>query len=98
MNKNYHQLCKLFAAIQNVKEADRLIRDLFTPQEIKVLTERWQIIQELAKGTSQRKVAKKLNVSISTITRGSTTLKYGTKGFSHFLRKLQKPTPQIPKI
>lgn len=88
-SKAYKQLCKLFASVENVREANLLIQDLLTPQEIEILIERWQIIQELAKGTPQREIAKKLNTSISTITRGSTALKYGSKGFIYFLKKLQ---------
>lgn len=90
MNKNYKELCKLFLSIEDKKEADLLLRDLFTPQELEEFSERWQIVQELNNGTPQRAIAQKLNVSISTITRGSTTLKYGSKGFSYFLTKLKK--------
>lgn len=90
MNKNYKELCKLLLSIENEKEADLLLRDLFTPQELEEFSERWQIVQELDKGTPQREIAQKLNVSISTITRGSTTLKYGSKGFSYFLTKFKK--------
>ena len=87
MKKNYKELCRLLASIENEKEADLLLRDLFTPQELDEFSERWNIVQELDKGTPQREIAKKLEVSISTITRGSTELKYGSKGFALFLAK-----------
>lgn len=87
-SKAYKQFCKLLASTENVRESDLLIQDLLTPQETEILIERWQIIQELAKGTPQRKIAKKLNISISTVTRGSTALKYGPQGFIYFLKKL----------
>lgn len=88
--QHYKELYELFAAIENPKEAKDLLMDILTPQEIDSLAERWQLIQELAKGAPQREVAEKLNISISKITRGSRVLQYGTGGFVHFLRKLGK--------
>lgn len=88
--KAFRELYELFAAIENPKEAEMLLRDILTPQELEAVTERWQLIQGLASGMTQRKVAKKFGVSISKITRGSHELKYGTGGFSHFLKKLKR--------
>lgn len=67
-----------------------LLMDLLTPAEIRSLTKRWLELQELARGTSQREVAKKLKVSISKITRGSRVLKHGTGGAWLFLKRLKK--------
>lgn len=84
------QLWALFASIENEQEAKTLMTDILTPQEIDSIAERWQIIQELEKGHPQRDIAKKLNISIAKITRGSRMLKYGGGGFKHFLEKLKK--------
>jgi Trp operon repressor len=88
--KHYRELCELFAAIENSKEADRLLQDLLTPQEIESLAERWQLVQLLATGMPQRDISEKLNVSISKVTRGSRVLQYGNGGFKLFLEKLKK--------
>ena len=88
--KHYKELCTLFSSIETEKEADRLIQDLLTPQEIGSLAERWQLIQMLAKGVSQRGIAQTLNISISTVTRGSRAFQYGSGGFKYFLKKLKK--------
>ncbi len=90
MKKAYKELCELLASVEDEKEADMLLKDLFTPQERDTLEERWQIIQLLAKKTPQRKIAEKLGISISTVTRGSLAFQYGSKGFLYFLRKLGK--------
>ncbi len=90
MKKSYKELCELLASLKDEKEADLLLKDLFTAQEREVLAERWQIVQELAKGTPQRSIAKKLGISISTVTRGSLAFQYGDKGFIYFLKKLGK--------
>lgn len=90
MKKSSKELCELVASVKNEKEADLLLKDLLTPQERETLEERWQIVQELAKGTPQRQIAEKLGTSISTVTRGSLAFQYGNKGFLYFLNKLRK--------
>lgn len=86
----YKDLYKLFIAIKNEKEAEDLLSDILTPQELDSLAERWQEIQELAKGNTQREVARKLKISVAKVSRGSKILQYGTGGFLHFLKKLKK--------
>lgn len=78
----------LLTSVESLKEADLLIQDLFTPQEIEALSERWQIIRMLAKGIPQREISKILGISISTITRGSRVLQHDGKGFEYFLKKI----------
>ncbi len=89
-SKHIKDFFELITAIDNEKEAKMLLEDLFTPQELSQFVERWQLIQMLNKKIPQRTIATKLNVSISTITRGSRMLQYGTGGFAHFLKKLKK--------
>ena len=68
--KHVKELFALFASVRGEKEAKMLLEDILTPQELASLCERWQLIQELHRGTPQRDIAKKLGVSISKITRG----------------------------
>ena len=88
--KHVRDLYELFASVQEEKEAKMLLEDILTPQELASLAERWQLIQELHKGTPQREIAKKLDISISKITRGSRMLQFGSGGFAYFLKKLKK--------
>ena len=88
--QHFRELCELFASIKSRKEAEMLLKDILTPKEIEDIAERWQLIQGLASGMPQRKVAKKYGVSISKITRGSRMMKYGKGGFALFLRRLGK--------
>lgn len=85
----FSDLYALIASVKSPKEAEMLLQDMLTPQELESLSERWQIVKELAKGTSQRDLAKKLGVSISKITRWSRMLSYGSGGFRYFLEKNQ---------
>lgn len=89
-SQHLRELYELFASVETEKEAKLLLEDILTPQELESLAERWQLIQELYKGTAQRDIAKKLDISISKITRGSRMLQYGAGGFAHFLKKMKK--------
>ena len=89
-SQHLKDLYRLLSSSKDEKEAKMLVHDLFTPQEVASLSERWQLIRELDKGTPQREIAKKLGVSISKITRGSRILQFGSGGFKHFLKKLKK--------
>lgn len=85
----YHtELYELIAALDSPREAEILLKDLLTPQELDSVAERWQEIQLLVSGMPQRDIAEKLGISISKITRGSHALKYGTGGFRKMLEKL----------
>lgn len=87
----HKDLYKLFCAIETPAEAKLLLEDILTPQELDSVAERWQEVQLLAQGMTQRDVAKKLDISISKVTRGSRMLQYGSGGFSLFLKKMGKP-------
>jgi Trp operon repressor len=87
--KALRDLYALMAAPRNPREAKLLIDDLLTPAEIRSITERWQLVQALARGMKQRDVKKKYKISISKITRGSHMLKNGGGGFKLFLKRLR---------
>lgn len=82
---------ELVEVLQKVSEDKKLLNDflldLLTPQEYKELPKRWQIVKLLAKGMPQRQIAKELNVSIATITRGSRELLDLKGGFRKVLKK-----------
>ena len=88
--KHLRELYQLLASLDSEKEAKLLLEDLFTPQELASLAERWQLVRELHAGTPQRDIAKKLHISISKITRGSRQMKFGSGGFPLFLKRLKK--------
>lgn len=85
--KHVNDVYRLFASVENEKEARMLLQDILTPQELEDIAGRWRLIRELARGTPQREIAAKLDLSISKITRGSRMLQFGSGGFRHFLKK-----------
>ncbi len=90
MPSSDRDLYRLFASIKNEEEAELLLKDILTPQELDSVGERWELIQALASGMPQRKIAEKHGISISKITRGSRMLQYGSGGFALFLKRLKK--------
>jgi TrpR family trp operon transcriptional repressor len=88
--RHLEELYDLFSSARTSEEAKMLLQDMLTPQELESLAERWQLVQALDSGMPQREIAKKLNISISKITRGSRMLQFGNGGFQHFLAKLKK--------
>lgn len=79
-------LSELFSKIQSKDDWQKFNEDFFSPSELLQMAERWLIVEELAKGATQRAVADKLGVSISKVTRGAQVLKFGKGGFKALLK------------
>lgn len=80
-----HEICSLLASMND----DGLIYDffecLFTQAELKDFSNRWNLVKELDAGTTQREIAKKYNMSLCNITRGSRELKKEDSAFKKVL-------------
>ena len=86
MNKKFvRELAELLGKITNKDVMESFLKDILTPAELDEISRRWQIVKMLNDGLSQRKIAKKLAVSIGTVSRGSRELKYGSGGLSKAL-------------
>jgi len=69
-------LAKALLTIKTEEEYARVMKDLMTPQEIRVLEERWRIAQMLEAGEkSYREIAAETGVSVTTIGRVARFLK-----------------------
>lgn len=58
-------------------DLDGFLEDILSPQEIETLDERIKIMHALAAGKTQREIAEELELSITTVSRGSRILQYG---------------------
>lgn len=58
-------------------DLDGFLEDILTPQEIEVIEERIKIMHELVEWKTQREIAEELELSITTVSRGSRILQYG---------------------
>lgn len=80
------ELVNLLSKITNEAEMSKILSNLLTPQEREELILRLQIFKGLTNKISQRKLAKDLNVSLATVSRGSRELKYGKPGIAKALK------------
>lgn len=84
------QLLEAILNSKNKQDIKNFLSDLLTPQEFDELAVRWQIVQELSKGITQREVAKKFGVGIATVTRGAKALLDSRGGFNRLIKLLRK--------
>jgi TrpR-related protein YerC/YecD len=86
------EMNELFDAILTVKtktEAANFFRDLLTITELKEFSNRWQIVLMVERGVPYLEIAKKLNVSTTTVSRVAHWLHEGYGGYRQ-ARKNQK--------
>lgn len=86
MNKFVNELVETVLSLKKKEVALAFLQNILTPAEIDEIATRLQIVKLLIKGVSQREVAKKLGVSIGTVSRGARELKYGAPGFKNVLK------------
>lgn len=75
---------------------DHILRQLLTPSEIRMLKNRWQIIQLLEEGLSIRQIAEKIKVGTDTVVRVSRMLE--GKSLQMLLDKEKKENNKTPWI
>ena len=63
---------------------------LFTPAERRDMANRWLLVKEIDKGTTQREIAKKFGMSLCKITRGSKELSKPDSAFRKILENQKK--------
>jgi TrpR family trp operon transcriptional repressor len=64
---------------------ERFLKSILTPNEIDEISTRWALVQLLDQGMSQRKISKKLGLSLCKITRGSKELKKNNSAFKEVI-------------
>jgi len=87
-DKKTDALFNAIISLKSVKEAECFFRDLCTAEELKEMSERWEIAQRLNMGISYREIAEKLKVSTTTVSRVALWLKNGTGGYETMLNRM----------
>jgi TrpR family trp operon transcriptional repressor len=87
--KAIKELCKIFTT-SDEKLVNNFIKCLFTPAELKDIANRWLLVKEIDKGTTQREIAKMFGMSLCKITRGSKELNKPDSAFRKVLDKIKK--------
>ena len=85
-------LCGALVMIESLDEARMFLNDLCTPQEIKSLTERWEVCQLLDSNLyTYRQINEITGTSLATITRVARFLKdEKNKGYVSMLKKIKE--------
>jgi len=73
--KDLDTLLDIFVRVDDKLTMKHLLNLLFTKAELNTVSKRIEIIKMLDEGVSQAKIAKKLEVGIATVTRGSAMTK-----------------------
>ena len=83
-------LAKTLVSIHSEKEMENFLHELLTPSELHDLTLRWQLLELLAQGVTQRKISDELQISLCKITRGSRILKKQDSVCAQMLNKTSR--------
>lgn len=68
-------ISKQLYKMKSEEEIKNFLLEVLTNSEAETLSKRWQILNLLVMGKSQREIAKELKVSLCKVTRGSKILK-----------------------
>ncbi len=72
--KNQQEFAKIVAKISDENDMLGFLQEITTEKELKDMALRWQLLQELNNGVTQRAIASKYGISLCKITRGSKIL------------------------
>jgi len=76
-NKYFKELIDSFLKQKNTVEFRDFLFGILTPKELEELTTRLQIVKLLKKGLPHQEIARRLEVGVATVTRGSRELRMG---------------------
>ncbi len=85
--KSTDRLVQVLCSIDDPRMMKKFIKEVFSPSEIEDISKRWNVMEMLKSGHSQRAIASKLGVSLCKITRGSKLLKAGGSVTNRILEK-----------
>ncbi len=71
MKTSIHEIFTWLGEFNTPTQLKQALEALLTEKELQELTNRWQIIKMLRKGSTQREIAQKLGVGIATVSRGA---------------------------
>ncbi len=101
MTDEYYYKRELLGLLQGIAKDKALFaaffEDILTPAEYADISKRWQIVKDLERGISQRRIARNLRVGVGTITRGSRELLDEAGGFKQVLKFCRK-NPKICRV
>ncbi len=92
-----HPLYIILKKVKSEEEFLELLNITLTEKEQEMILERWQILAALEEGLSQREVAKKVNCSVVTVTRGAKAYREQKENIKKWLSFLKKAEQKAEK-
>ena len=88
--KSLREIARACAGSGDAGDILRFLNSLLTPNEVREIASRWELVKRLEQGHSQRQIARQLGLSLCKITRGSRELKKKDSPFRRMLAVLEK--------
>jgi TrpR family trp operon transcriptional repressor len=79
------EIAELLARVEDPRLIAAFLKSLLTRRELEEVDGRWELVKRLARGESQRAIARRLGMSLCKITRGSRELKKRNSAFRRVL-------------
>ncbi|MDP2586883.1 MAG: YerC/YecD family TrpR-related protein [Candidatus Komeilibacteria bacterium] len=87
--KKADELWQAVLGLKTKSECAKFFRDLCTIEELKAIVDRWQAVKMINKGVPYREIAKKLDMSSTTVSRVAQWLNNGKGGYKLILKRLK---------
>lgn len=94
LEDSFEELAAVLAATSDQTLVRNFLTSLLTPSERLDVASRWELVNRIDQGETQRRVATELGVSLCKITRGSKELKKPDSAFKAMLRLRDKLSRQ----
>ena len=91
---SFDELARVLSATRDETLVKAFLTSLLTPSERLDIAARWELVNRINLGETQRRVAQELGVSLCKITRGSKELKKPDSAFKAMLRLRDQLPPQ----
>jgi TrpR family trp operon transcriptional repressor len=79
------EIAEVLARVRDPRLIAGFLASILTRRELEEVDGRWQLVKLLARGESQRAIARRLGMSLCKITRGSRELKKPNSAFARVL-------------
>ena len=94
MNEALARFAAAAASVTDHAEMETFLAELLTPNELHDLVLRWELLELLEEGVSQRQVAATLGISLCKITRGAKILKRAGSVSSRVLKHMKSASQE----
>ena len=88
--KGYPLLLAALVGLRSCNECHRFLSDLLSPQELRQISKRFAAAIELQRGSTHRKVARRLSISSTTVSRVNRFLDAGSGGYALAMSRLSE--------